>query len=202
MNDKPIIAFKDFSFQYFSQQEPTLHSINLEIFPGEKILIVGPSGSGKSTLGHCINGLIPFYYKGEISGSLKINNKKTQDQDIFKLSKTIGTVLQDAGEEERTAKTSIPSSSTMALLSCDFCSSSRFNFSAKALTASQFNFTGLSSRFFHSGVALILSVHIAKKATLRAIPFGTDKPACVVLIRLCALPPTSVSSGRSFVLKE
>jgi len=96
MNDKPIIAFKDFSFQYFSQQEPTLHSINLEIFPGEKILIVGPSGSGKSTLGHCINGLIPFYYKGEISGSLKINNKKTQDQDIFKLSKTIGTVLQDA----------------------------------------------------------------------------------------------------------
>lgn len=96
MNDKPIIAFKDFSFQYFSQQEPTLHDINLEIYPGEKILIVGPSGSGKSTLGHCLNGLIPFYYKGEIKGSLKINDIETKEQDIFKLSKTIGTVLQDA----------------------------------------------------------------------------------------------------------
>lgn len=95
MNDKPIIAFKDFSFQYYSQQEPTLHNINLEIYPGEKVLIVGPSGSGKSTIGHCINGLIPFYYRGTISGALEIKDVKTEDQDIFKLSKTIGTVLQD-----------------------------------------------------------------------------------------------------------
>jgi energy-coupling factor transport system ATP-binding protein len=68
----------------------------LKIYPGEKILIVGPSGSGKSTLGHCLNGLIPFSYKGEINGSLKINGLETKDQDIFKLSKMIGTVLQDA----------------------------------------------------------------------------------------------------------
>lgn len=96
MSDKPIIAFKDFSFQYFSQQEPTLHDINLEIYSGEKILIVGPSGSGKSTLGHCLNGLIPFYYKGDIKGSLKLDDIETKDQDIFQLSKKIGTVLQDA----------------------------------------------------------------------------------------------------------
>ena len=93
---KPIIEFKDFTFQYFSQSEPTLHNINLSIYPGEKILIIGPSGSGKSTLGHCLNGLIPFSYKGDIEGSLKINGIETRDLDIFKLSKTIGTVLQDA----------------------------------------------------------------------------------------------------------
>ncbi len=68
MNEAPIIEFENFSFQYFSQAEPTLHNINLKIYPGEKILIVGPSGSGKSTLGHCLNGLIPFYYKGESPG--------------------------------------------------------------------------------------------------------------------------------------
>jgi len=96
MKTEPIIAFKDFSFQYFSQSEPTLHDINLEIYPGEKIMIAGPSGSGKSTLGHCLNGLIPFSYKGEIKGSLKINGQETKDQDIFRLSKIIGTVLQDA----------------------------------------------------------------------------------------------------------
>jgi energy-coupling factor transport system ATP-binding protein len=96
MTPEPIIEFDHFTFQYFSQAEPTLHDICLKIYPGEKILIVGPSGSGKSTLGHCLNGLIPFYYKGSMEGSLKINGKETRDLDIFQLSKVIGTVLQDS----------------------------------------------------------------------------------------------------------
>lgn len=92
----PVIEFKDFQFQYFSQAEPTLHNIDLTICKGEKILIVGPSGSGKSTLGHCLNGLIPFSYKGEIGGSLKIMGRETKEMDIFQLSKMVGTVLQDS----------------------------------------------------------------------------------------------------------
>jgi energy-coupling factor transport system ATP-binding protein len=96
MTKTPIIEFSDFTFQYYSQAEPTLYDINLKIYPGEKILIVGPSGSGKSTLGHCINGLIPFAYKGEITGSLKINGRDTQEMNIFELSKLVGTVLQDS----------------------------------------------------------------------------------------------------------
>ena len=96
MDKQAIIEFQDFSFQYYSQSEPTLHNINLKIYPGEKILIIGPSGSGKSTLGHCLNGLIPSSYKGEIQGSLKVNGWETKEQDIFRLSKMIGTVLQDA----------------------------------------------------------------------------------------------------------
>lgn len=93
---KPIIEFQAFQFHYFSQAEPTLYDINLTIHEGEKVLIVGPSGSGKSTLGNCLNGLIPFAYKGEIEGSLKINGKETRDMNIFELSKMVGTVLQDA----------------------------------------------------------------------------------------------------------
>lgn len=96
MNNKAIIAFDHFSFQYYSQAEPTLHDINLKIFPGEKILIVGPSGSGKSTLGHCINGLIPFAYQGAITGKLTVNGRDTRDLNIFELSKMVGTVLQDS----------------------------------------------------------------------------------------------------------
>ena len=95
-NKTPVIEFKDFSFQYFSQAEPTLHDINLTIHKGEKILLVGPSGSGKSTLGHCLNGLIPFSYKGELKGSLKIRGRETKDLDIFQISKMVGTVLQDS----------------------------------------------------------------------------------------------------------
>ena len=94
--ENPIIEFDRFTFQYYSQAEPTLNDINLKIQPGEKILIVGPSGSGKSTLGHCLNGLIPFYYKGNLEGSLKVKGEVTSELDIFRLSKIIGTVLQDS----------------------------------------------------------------------------------------------------------
>ena len=92
---KPVIQFENYSFQYRSQTAPTLHEINLTIYEGEKILIVGPSGSGKSTLGHCLNGLVPFSYKGEVLGSLKICGEDAKDLDIFSLSKKVGTVLQD-----------------------------------------------------------------------------------------------------------
>ncbi len=92
----PVIEFEHFQFQYFSQAEPTLHDINLKIYEGEKVLIVGSSGSGKSTIGNCLNGLIPFSYKGEIQGSLKISGKETREMNIFELSKKVGTVLQDA----------------------------------------------------------------------------------------------------------
>ena len=92
---EPIISFKDFSFTYRSQKNPTLHDINLDIFPGEKILIVGPSGSGKSTLAHLINGLVPFAYNGKITGSYTIAGKDPGTLGIFGLSNIVGTVLQD-----------------------------------------------------------------------------------------------------------
>ncbi|MCI5873332.1 MAG: ABC transporter ATP-binding protein [Roseburia sp.] len=92
---EPIIEFKNFSFKYRSQKEPTLKDINLAIYPGEKVLIVGPSGSGKSTLAHCINGLVPFSYHGEITGSYRIKGKDPSKLGIFELSQSVGTVLQD-----------------------------------------------------------------------------------------------------------
>ena len=95
MEKKPVIQFENFGFQYFSQAAPTLYDINLTIYEGEKVLIVGPSGSGKSTIGNCLNGLIPFAYKGEITGSLKIDGVETKTSNIFELSKKVGTVLQD-----------------------------------------------------------------------------------------------------------
>lgn len=92
---KPIISFQQFSFKYHSQVEPTLKNITLTINQGEKVLILGPSGSGKSTLAHCLNGLVPFSFKGEMTGKLTIKGKETKDLDIFSLSKIVGTVLQD-----------------------------------------------------------------------------------------------------------
>lgn len=92
---KPVIEFVDFSFQYRTQAKPTLNNINLTIYEGEKVLIVGPSGSGKSTLSNCINGIVPFSNEGKISGSLKVKGKETKEMSIFELSNSVGTVLQD-----------------------------------------------------------------------------------------------------------
>ena len=92
---KPVIEFENFTFQYRAQAKPTLKNINLTIYEGEKVLIVGPSGSGKSTISNCINGLVPFLYEGDISGSLKINGKETRDMSIAEISNSVGTVLQD-----------------------------------------------------------------------------------------------------------
>ena len=92
---EPIIKFENFGFQYDAQAEPTLKDINLEIYPGEKILIAGPSGCGKSTMTHCMNGLIPFAYPGESTGKLTIQGKETKHLSIFEISRMVGTVLQD-----------------------------------------------------------------------------------------------------------
>ena len=90
-----LIQFRDFSFQYDSQQEPNLHHINLTIEQGEKVLLAGPSGSGKSTLGKCLNGLIPNLDKGTITGQCLIDGKDISQTGLFDLSFTTSTILQD-----------------------------------------------------------------------------------------------------------
>lgn len=91
----PVISFEDFSFQYRAQKKPTLTGINLNIYPGEKVLIAGPSGSGKSTLAGCINGLNPFSNPGESTGKLIVDGVDAMHSSIFELSAHVGTVLQD-----------------------------------------------------------------------------------------------------------
>lgn len=94
--NEPVLTFEHFGFQYNAQSAPTLHDINLTVHRGEKILIAGPSGCGKSTLAHCINGLIPFSYRGEMTGKLTLCGKATKDMSIFDISRHVGTVLQDS----------------------------------------------------------------------------------------------------------
>ena len=92
---KPIISFRNLSFQYRAQKRPTLTEIDLEIYPGERVLIAGPSGSGKSTLAGCINGLNPFSNPGACTGTLTVDGVDAPHSSLFELSAHVGTVLQD-----------------------------------------------------------------------------------------------------------
>jgi energy-coupling factor transport system ATP-binding protein len=96
MISETIIEFKDFGFQYRARKVPTLANISLKVRRGEKILIAGSSGSGKNTLGSCLNGLIPFNFKGTITRrALCRRNTRKCTKHLMLLSQTAGTVLQD-----------------------------------------------------------------------------------------------------------
>ena len=83
------ISIKDLRFSYIPGEE-VLHSIDLEIQPGEKIAIVGATGAGKSTL---IN-LISRFYEFE-TGKIRLDNRSIKDFKLKSLRRHVGIVLQD-----------------------------------------------------------------------------------------------------------
>jgi energy-coupling factor transport system ATP-binding protein len=89
------IEFQDVSFKYAGADTFALRNINLEISPGEIVLITGPAGSGKTTLCSCINGLIPHFHEGELSGDVLVRTYNTRRARIGGLASLVGMVFQD-----------------------------------------------------------------------------------------------------------
>ena len=89
------IRFNQVSFTYAGSETPALDKINLEIKIGEIVLITGPAGSGKTTLCSCINGLIPHYHEGELTGKVTIGPYDTKIVRVGGLASIVGMVFQD-----------------------------------------------------------------------------------------------------------
>lgn len=90
-----IIKFNNFSFFYNDSMIPALQNINLSIFEGEFVLLTGLSGSGKSSFCKCLNGLIPHFYGGKLSGSVLVNGFNSLITPTHKLAENIGLVFQN-----------------------------------------------------------------------------------------------------------
>jgi energy-coupling factor transporter ATP-binding protein EcfA2 len=90
-----LIDFQNVSFTYAGAKQPAIQDINLEIQPGEIVLITGPAGSGKTTLCSCINGLIPHYHEGSLKGHVKIGQYDTRKSRVGGLASLVGMVFQD-----------------------------------------------------------------------------------------------------------
>ncbi|MCA9999842.1 MAG: ABC transporter ATP-binding protein, partial [Anaerolineales bacterium] len=102
---QPAISIRDLTFTYRIREEPAIHNINLELHPGELMLMVGASGSGKSTIMRAINGLIPRTYRGTMdAGSITLFGKDVNDYSMAELSQTVGTLLQDPERQIVTSK--------------------------------------------------------------------------------------------------
>ena len=89
------IEFKDVSFRYAGAQKDALSGINLNVRPGEIVLVTGPAGSGKTTFCSCINGLVPHYHEGELKGDVIVRSYNTRRARIGGLASLVGMVFQD-----------------------------------------------------------------------------------------------------------
>ncbi len=92
---EPIVSVSDLTYYYQGDPEPVLHDVNLEIYPGEFILLIGPSGCGKSTLALCLNGIVPTVLGGKIKGRVRIDGVDTRQSTVYELGTKVGIVFQD-----------------------------------------------------------------------------------------------------------
>ena len=90
-----MIEFRRFSFTYWGRSQPALRNVDLRIGEGECVLVAGPSGSGKSTLARCMNGLIPHFHGGTLSGRVIVDGLDVADTQPRDLATRVGMVFQD-----------------------------------------------------------------------------------------------------------
>ncbi|GAA1972623.1 ABC transporter ATP-binding protein [Terrabacter lapilli] len=90
-----MITFEHVSVQYADAPAASLHDVSLEIPEGELVLVVGPTGSGKSTLLRTINGLVPHFSGGTLSGRVLVDGLDTAEHRPRDLATVVGLVEQN-----------------------------------------------------------------------------------------------------------
>lgn len=90
-----MIEFKNVSFSYKNQENGGIKNVNLTINDGETVVFCGESGCGKSTILRLINGLIPHYYDGNLTGELLLDGKDITKQPLYEIAKKVGSVFQN-----------------------------------------------------------------------------------------------------------
>ena len=91
-----MIELQDITFRYKdSEQENSLQNINLSIPTGEAVLLCGKSGCGKTTITRLLNGLVPHFYEGNLSGKVLINGRNIAEQPIHETARMVGSVFQN-----------------------------------------------------------------------------------------------------------
>ena len=90
-----IIDFNNVSFSYGTQTEGCLKNINLKIRMGEFVLFTGASGSGKTTVMRLINGLIPHFFEGNLSGQVKVLGRRIKTSSPGVLGRNVASIFQN-----------------------------------------------------------------------------------------------------------
>ena len=90
-----MIEIKNVTFHYSGLDQAGLCDFNLSVTDGECILLCGASGCGKTTVTRLINGLIPHFFKGELTGTVCVNGLDIKQQELYNLAGIVGSVFQN-----------------------------------------------------------------------------------------------------------
>lgn len=90
-----VIDFDNVSFSYGTQTEVSLRNINFKVKEGEFILLTGQSGSGKTTVTRLINGLIPHFFEGVLTGTVKVLGSDIKTITPGEMGKNIASIFQN-----------------------------------------------------------------------------------------------------------
>jgi energy-coupling factor transport system ATP-binding protein len=90
-----MIQLEHVTYHYPDTANPILDDLNLRVADGEFVLLVGPSGCGKSTLLRCLNGLVPHFYGGRLSGTIRVAGLDPSHEEPRRMSSIVGFVFQD-----------------------------------------------------------------------------------------------------------
>jgi len=90
-----MIRIKNLSYTYPGAEKPAISSVNLTIGEGEFVVLTGPTGCGKTTLCRCLNGLVPHFYGGEMSGEVEVVGLNVLKHSTNELAEYVGFVFQN-----------------------------------------------------------------------------------------------------------
>ena len=90
-----LVEISNVSYKYKGAGEDSLDGVSISVLKGETVLLCGASGSGKTSVIRLINGLIPHYYNGELTGEVKVCGRDVANTELYELAGVVGTVFQN-----------------------------------------------------------------------------------------------------------
>ncbi len=90
-----VVHLDRVTYRYPGREQPVLDRVSLTVTAGETLLVTGPSGAGKSSLLRTLNGLVPHFHGGRVSGRLRVAGLDPLELGPAGMSDTVGFVMQD-----------------------------------------------------------------------------------------------------------
>jgi energy-coupling factor transport system ATP-binding protein len=90
-----FVVLKNLAYQYPTSEKPVLQNLSLQIQEGEFVSVIGPNGAGKSTLCYALAGFVPHFFKGEISGEIEVDGKKSSESTLDTWVLNVGLAFQN-----------------------------------------------------------------------------------------------------------
>lgn len=90
-----LVNLQNVTYKYPLTKTPVLQNVSLQVNEGEFVAVMGPNGAGKSTLCYALAGFVPHFFKGEISGEIEVDGKKSSESTLDEWVLNVGLAFQN-----------------------------------------------------------------------------------------------------------